>query len=64
MSMAEVNCRICKRPFIASSIESAMQAMKAHKEERHGVRERKASEYLPLTAWDRELLWKMAISAD
>ena len=37
MGMAEIRCATCKRPFIASRIEAAIAALRAHEEEEgHG----------------------------
>jgi len=33
MGMAEIRCATCKRPFIASHIEAAIAALRAHEEE-------------------------------
>jgi hypothetical protein len=72
MPMVEINCKICKRPFIASTIEAAMGRLRAHEAERHNLqapeqidREKREAGYydtLLLTAEDLLLLQGMKIS--
>ena len=64
-AMAEVRCEICRNLFIAGTIGAAMEELKRHEKESHGVREEKVSEVsevLALNNWDRKFLFFCGIS--
>ena len=64
MPMAEVQCKTCSRPFIASTIEAAMTALRAHERVDHREYPEKARSEITWTKWDLRFLDFCEISPD
>jgi hypothetical protein len=64
MGMAEVRCATCKRPFIASRIEAAIAALRAHEEEEGHGQVRKVSAEIFWTSSDLQMLKGLKISPE